>query len=167
MGAIKCLESILCRIFPFILLLHANILYATVSDDEALGVCGTACGSFVFIIIAILILHIAILVWVAKDAKNRGMGSPVGWIFLILFTGIIGLIIYLFSRPKGELVYCNICKNKKFKVTKVCPHCGNASSTVETKTISRSQNTYCSKCGNKVFQDASFCEQCGKKIETS
>jgi uncharacterized membrane protein YhaH (DUF805 family) len=92
------------------------------NPDEA---CGTACGSFILIIIAFFVLNIAILVWVAKDAKSRGMGSSVGWIFLILFTGIIGLIIYLFSRPKGDLVICEHCKNKKLRVAKACPHCGN------------------------------------------
>jgi len=127
-------------------------------------VCGTACGSFIFIIIAVFVLHIALLVWVAKDAKNRGMGSSVGWIFLILLTGVIGLIIYLFSRPQGELVICEVCKNKRFKVARVCPHCGNSSQSVDTRHISRNRTEYCPSCGNKVAPDATFCEECGNKI---
>jgi predicted amidophosphoribosyltransferase len=100
-------------------------------------------------------------VWVAKDAKNRGIGSSVGWIFLILFTGVIGLIIYLFSRPKGELVICEVCKNKKFKVARVCPHCGNPAQSVETRPSSRSRSQYCPDCGHKISPDAIFCEECG------
>lgn len=128
-------------------------------------VCGTACGSFIFIVIAIFVLNIALLVWVARDAKNRGMGSSVGWIFLILLTSIIGLIIYLFSRPSGELIYCEVCKNKRLKVANVCPHCGNASISIETKPVSVSKKKYCTNCGSELPQDALFCEQCGGKVE--
>jgi len=128
-------------------------------------VCGTACGSFIFIIIAIFVLNIALLVWVARDAKNRGMGTSVGWVFLIMLTGIIGFIIYLFSRPSGDLVYCEICKNKRLRVATVCPHCGNASISIETKPISTSRPEYCSNCGNKILGDALFCDQCGGKVE--
>lgn len=128
-------------------------------------VCGTACGSFIFIVIAIFVLNIALLVWVARDAKNRGMGSSVGWIFLILFIGIIGLIIYLFSRPSGELVYCEVCKNKRLRVATACPHCGNASISIETKPASTSRLAYCPNCGNKIPIDALFCDQCGCKTK--
>lgn len=139
---------------------------ASYSDKQAFGVCGTLCGSFIFIIIAVFVLNIALLVWVAKDAKNRGMGSSVGWIFLILFTGVIGLIIYLFSRPKGELVICDVCKNKKFKVKNICPHCGNSSSSVAMKTdISRRpQSQFCKQCGKQATPDSLFCSSCGGKM---
>jgi len=138
-----------------------------IKDKEALGACGTLCGSFIFIVIAIFVLNIALLVWVAKDAKNRGMGSSVGWIFLILFTGIIGLIIYLFSRPKGELVICDVCKNKKFRVQKICPHCGNSATSVDVKADISSQPQFCNKCGDKIAAGASFCQKCGGKVESN
>lgn len=92
------------------------------SPDAA---CGTACGGFLFIVIAFFVINIAILVWVVKDAKARGMGSPIGWLVLVFFTGIIGLIIYFFARPSGELVYCEHCHNKRLKAMAKCPHCGN------------------------------------------
>jgi hypothetical protein len=75
--------------------------------------------------IIILVINIVLLIWVARDAKARGMGSSVGWIFLVLFLGIIGLIIYIFSRPEGELVKCASCGNKRLVVSAKCPHCGN------------------------------------------
>jgi len=128
-------------------------------------VCGTACGSFIFIIIAIFVLNIAILVWVARDAKNRGMGTSVGWVFLIMLTGIIGFIIYLFSRPSGELVYCQTCKNKKLRFATVCPYCGNASITIEAKPTSVIKTQYCPNCGGNIPIDALFCDQCGSKVE--
>jgi hypothetical protein len=89
------------------------------------GACGS-CAVFAIVIpIALLILHIALLVWVARDAKARGMDSSVGWIFLILLIGVIGLIIYLFSRPQGTLIRCTACGNNRLSVSKTCPHCGN------------------------------------------
>jgi uncharacterized membrane protein YhaH (DUF805 family) len=110
------------RIIAFLLILLMHVSSAVASDGDA---CGTACGSFLFVIVAFFVLNIAILVWVAKDAKNRGMGGAVGWIFLILFTGVLGLIIYLFSRPTGDIVICEVCHNKKMIASRICPHCGN------------------------------------------
>jgi len=144
-------------------ILTVDVLEAQQRSPE--DACGTACGSFVFIIIAIFVLNIALLVWVARDAKNRGMGTPVGWVFLILFTSIIGLIIYLFSRPSGELVFCEVCKNKRLKVATVCPHCGNPSRSTGPRAISAGKAEYCKNCGHKVSSDSVFCEECGTMIE--
>jgi hypothetical protein len=97
------------------------------NDDAAGGLAACGCVSaFFFIIIAIIALNIAILVWVAKDAKNRGMDSAVIWMILVLLTGIIGLILYILTRPKGDLVICPHCNNKRMQVSAKCPHCGNA-----------------------------------------
>lgn len=89
-----------------------------------------ACGGFFLIImvvaVAVFVLHILILVWVARDARNRGMDSPVLWLLLIVFTGFIGLIVYIFSRPSGALAQCPHCGNKRLAVLASCPHCRNA-----------------------------------------
>jgi len=65
------------------------------------------------------------LVWVARDAKARGMDSAVVWMFLVMGTSVIGLVIYLFSRPQGNLISCQHCKNKRLQVSAKCPYCGN------------------------------------------
>jgi len=75
--------------------------------------------------IAIFALNIALLVWVARDAKARGMDSAVLWMVLVMFTSVIGLIIYMFSRPQGNLVQCQHCQNKRLQASTRCPHCGN------------------------------------------
>lgn len=95
--------------------------------DEAgpLAACGCL-GFFGFFIIALLALNIALLVWVARDAKNRGMDSAILWMILVMFTGIIGLIIYLLTRPQGNVIACPHCGNKRLQVSAKCPHCGNA-----------------------------------------
>jgi hypothetical protein len=66
-----------------------------------------------------------LLVWVARDAKARAMDSSVIWLILVMVTGPIGLILYLFSRPQGNLVQCAPCGNKRLQASAKCPHCGN------------------------------------------
>ena len=95
------------------------------SDEEAAAACLGGCAFYAFMIIAGLVINIAILVWVARDAKSRAMDSSVIWMILVFFTGLIGLLIYILSRPKGELKECSSCGNKRLVASLKCPHCGN------------------------------------------
>jgi hypothetical protein len=79
----------------------------------------------VVIVGGLLALSIALLVWVARDAKSRGMDNAVMWMILVFFTNVLGLIIYIFSRPQGNLVPCPSCKNNRLEASAKCPHCGN------------------------------------------
>lgn len=92
----------------------------------ACGACGAGIGVIIFIFLAILAINIAILVWVARDAKARGLDNSVLWMILVMVTGPIGLIIYIYSRPKGLLVPCSSCGNKRLEASATCPHCGNS-----------------------------------------
>jgi hypothetical protein len=111
----------------------ASLLLAQYGDPgdaaggcAACGACGAGIGVIVFVFLAIVAINIALLVWVARDAKARGMDSSVLWMILVMVTGPIGLIIYLYSRPKGVLVACAGCGNKRLEASAQCPHCGNA-----------------------------------------
>jgi hypothetical protein len=44
----------------------------------------------------------------------------------VLITHVIGLLIYILTRPKGNLVQCENCRNKKLEYARTCPHCGTA-----------------------------------------
>ncbi|HEY4381306.1 MAG TPA: PLDc N-terminal domain-containing protein [Acidobacteriaceae bacterium] len=90
---------------------------------SSLAGCG-CCGTFFVIPIALVALNIALLVWVARDAKARGMDSSVLWMLLVFCTSIVGLIIYLLSRPQGNLISCPNCGNQKLQAAVRCPHCG-------------------------------------------
>jgi len=111
----------------------SHVLYPALSiaallqrdDASPLAACGCL-GVFGFIIIGIIALNVALLVWVARDAKNRGMDSAILWMVLVMFTGLIGLIIYLLTRPQGNVIPCPHCGNKRLQVSAKCPHCGNA-----------------------------------------
>jgi hypothetical protein len=97
-----------------------------VTPSAADAVAGMACcGTFTLVLLGLFALSIALLVWVARDAKARGMDGAVLWMLLVFFTSVIGLIIYLFSRPQGTLVTCARCGNKRLAASKTCPHCGN------------------------------------------
>jgi hypothetical protein len=86
--------------------------------------CAGCCSTFIFVPILFFALSIALLVWVARDAKARGMDSAILWMALVFFLNFIGLIIYLFSRPQGNLVPCPNCGNKRLEASVRCPHCG-------------------------------------------
>ncbi|HEY0264572.1 MAG TPA: PLDc N-terminal domain-containing protein [Granulicella sp.] len=96
-------------------------------NDAATEAAGFACcGSLFLIPVVLFILNIAMLVWVARDAKARGLDNSVLWMLLVFFTSIIGLIIYILSRPQGNLVTCPNCRNKKLQAALRCPYCGYA-----------------------------------------
>ena len=78
------------------------------------------------VVVAVIALNIALLVWVARDAKSRGLDSAMLWMVLVMFTGFIGLVIYIFARPQGALIQCAHCKGKRLQVSAKCPQCGNA-----------------------------------------
>lgn len=112
--------STFCHLLLITVLSYSDAQAA--SSDAAVGM---ACGGFLFFIALIIVINIAILVWVTKDAKARGMGSPMGWLIFVAITGPLGMIIYLFSRPSGEIVACSNCRNRRLKAMSKCPHCGN------------------------------------------
>ncbi|MCE5248614.1 hypothetical protein LLG96_00190 [bacterium] len=114
------MSTFLTAIFIFLTALIPA--FAESGSNPACAACG---GSILFVIIAVVVINIAILVWVVKDAKARAVGSPVGWLILVLITGPLGLIIYFFSRPKGKLSPCPSCGNKRLEAMSKCPHCGN------------------------------------------
>lgn len=95
-------------------------------DAAALGACATCSGVMLLIPIALLALNIYLLVWVSKDAKARGLDNSVLWMIVVLVFSLLGLLIYILSRPKGELVACATCGNKRLQTSAKCPSCGNA-----------------------------------------
>jgi hypothetical protein len=104
----------------------ASFLRLQRNDDASPFVACGCLGFFGLIMVGVIALNIALLIWVARDAKSRGMDNAVVWMILVMLTGIIGLIIYLFTRPQGNLAPCPKCGNKRLQVSAKCPHCGNS-----------------------------------------
>lgn len=107
--------------------LSTNVLLAQNQPNPAAGAAACfGCGTLLLIPIVFFALNIALLIWVARDAKARGMDSAVIWMILVMFTSVIGLVIYLFSRPQGNLIRCPHCGNNRLQASAKCPHCHNA-----------------------------------------
>jgi len=113
-----------------VVLLNAGYVFAQRNDDAeacaGCGICGGSIAVMILIPVIVLALNIALLVWVARDAKARGMDSAVLWMILVMFTGLLGLLIYIFSRPQGNVMPCPSCGNNRLQASARCPHCGNA-----------------------------------------
>lgn len=88
------------------------------------SVCGMF-GGLILVVLGIFVVHIVILIWVAQDAKVRGMDNVVLWVIAVFLIGLAGLIIYLILRPPGQLTVCSNCSNKRLEVSVTCPHCGS------------------------------------------
>jgi len=92
------------------------------------GAAAAACGLGCAAVIASAVLGTAILVFMMvftyKDAKARGDQNAVLWLVLIFFVHLIGFVVYMVARPKGELVPCPSCHQKKLETLVKCPHCG-------------------------------------------
>jgi hypothetical protein len=114
----------LFKCFFFVWLALSFPLATLAKGEEPLACAG--CGVVVLIPVAAIALGIALLIWVARDAKARGMDSAVIWMILVFFTNVLGLILYLFSRPQGSLIRCPHCQNNRLQASAKCPHCGNS-----------------------------------------
>jgi hypothetical protein len=128
----------LISLLPFLLLL-ANALAApsptanssSGADDAAAAAAatgvGVTCCILYFLLIAVSIgAWIFTALWIMKDAKarkseNAQLVTILGW---IPPTWVIGLIVHLVTRPKGNLVPCPHCQKKRLEGSPVCPHCG-------------------------------------------
>lgn len=73
-------------------------------------------------ILTFFIIWIYLVVWVARDANKRGISGTL-WGILTFFLGLIGLLLYLLVRPKGNLVLCDYCGREKLEALTHCPHC--------------------------------------------
>ncbi|MDD5472587.1 MAG: hypothetical protein PHU34_00400 [Candidatus Methanoperedens sp.] len=74
------------------------------------------------IILILFIVWIYIVTWVARDANKRGTSGTL-WGILAFFLGLLGLVLYLIARPKGNFVLCDYCGKEKLDTLTRCPHC--------------------------------------------
>jgi uncharacterized membrane protein YhaH (DUF805 family) len=97
------------------------------SDDVAgIAACAGCWGIFFLGILLTFVLQVALLVWVARDAKARGMDAAVVWMIFVFLVPVIGLLVYVFSRPEGVIVKCEQCHNSRLQTLSACPYCGKA-----------------------------------------
>jgi hypothetical protein len=100
---------------------------AVTSDAAGCAACSGCGGILIVFWLSLVAIQIALLVWVAKDAKARGMDSAILWMLLVLFFPLLGLLLYVLTRPKGDTAPCPNCSNKRLVASVRCPHCGAGS----------------------------------------
>ena len=117
------------RFLPALPLVFAatNLLAQDTDANNTAGTAGALIGGTCGCIGGLigLAIWIFLVVYVYKDAKARGMDNAVLLTIVTAVTGLLGLIIYLLMRPKGNLVPCPSCQKKRLEGSAKCPHCGN------------------------------------------
>lgn len=84
---------------------------------------GVACAIAVVVGIISFAVQVFMMVYAYKDSTARGDKNGVLWLVLIFFFPLVGFVVYMVARPKGDLVPCPNCKQKKLDVLMKCPHC--------------------------------------------
>ena len=101
---------------------------AAAAAAAATGIAGMgfACCFLYFLVIAASIggwIWAAIFVMNDAKARNSENAQLVTILTWIPATWVIGLIVHLVTRPKGNLVPCPHCQKKRLEGSATCPHC--------------------------------------------
>jgi hypothetical protein len=88
--------------------------------------------------------------WVYIDARERRMPRPLLWALLVVVGNLVGLLVYLISRPdEAAEAHCPQCARKVTGNRPGCPYCGADLSAA-----------FCRKCQYPVKPDWRFCPDC-------
>jgi len=107
-----------------------------------------------------LILWIAVLVWVYRDAERRKMNGAL-WALLVFFGNLVGLIIYLIVRsdhPPAEATPASAPHA-------TAPPSGAPPASAKTASAQTAPAT-CSSCNNPVAGGYAYCPHCGAPLRT-
>jgi hypothetical protein len=90
----------------------------------AAAMCGATCIIGMIASAIYLGIKIFCMIWAFKDAKARGDQNAILWPLMIFFlTPMIGMVVYLLVRPKGEFAPCPSCHQARLETLTKCPHC--------------------------------------------
>jgi len=129
-------------------------------------------GTILFLLLIVFWLVLIGWVWIDSGERTSNMSIRVGYLFLVVFLNIPGLIIYLIIRPSetieqiywadlerrylkyetSELGDCSKCGNQLLPGYVYCSNCGNE---IKKK---------CPNCGVKIGKSTKFCAYCGTQI---
>jgi hypothetical protein len=126
----KNLKNIGAALLSLLLLSLPILAQRRNADDEAAAAVA-ACGAFavVYILILLFVLAISIVIiivifkYIKKDAIARGDNPSKAWFALL---GLLGLLIYVLTRPQGNVMPCPSCGQGRMQGLPRCPNCGNA-----------------------------------------
>jgi hypothetical protein len=104
---------------------------------------------YVLLTLILIIYWLLIALWVYNDAYRRNLNAPI-WGLLILFTNLVGLMVYTIYKQNNQT--CYKCGSLQNKLNTFCSRCGIRI------------NDSCANCGSKVAKGDDFCTQCGTKL---
>lgn len=109
-------------------------------------------GMIVLPIVCLFFVGVPVLcaVFVYRDAKKRGLNAGL-WALLAFFTTIIGVVVYLLTRP-GEAGTCGKCGAPVWNGFVVCPVCGER------------LGNRCVACGRALKSGWRLCPYCGHQV---
>ena len=126
-------------------------------------------------IVALVVFWLVIIGWVWVDSSERTSkkGLKIGYILLVIFFNIFGLIIYLNIRPSEtiEEIYWEDLERRylKYETSELgdCPRCGSQlyPGYVFCTDCGYRLKVKCPQCGVLIDKDHVFCEYCGFKIK--
>ncbi len=101
-------------------------------------------------IAAFVFFWLLLPIWVFMDARKLDF-KPALWGFLVIFTNIIGFIVYLVVKP--EPILCKKCSHVLDNRFVTCPYCGTQN------------RALCKQCKGILEDTWSICPYCGTEIE--
>ncbi len=112
-----------------------------------------------FVPSVLLIIWLAVVIWVYKDASRRNMDGLL-WALLVFIGNIIGLIVYLIVRSTelkdlsaGQSTTCPSCQKQVMTGYAFCPNCG------------AKLKIACESCGEPTLPDWKVCPHCGASLK--
>jgi hypothetical protein len=105
-------------------------------------------------VVAFAFLWILLPTWVYVDGTQRGVRRARLFAFLTAISSLIGLVVYLISRPEdGRTLVCPAC-GREVNGGAFCPHCGRDLSA-----------SFCATCRYPLKPDWAFCPSCRTEIK--
>lgn len=103
--------------------------FPVMAQDDGAAACGiVGCGIFVYLLFIALMIGVAVVVvvlifkFIKRDTIARGDNPNKAWFALL---GLLGLLIYVLTRPQGNVMPCPSCGQSRMQGLPRCPHCGN------------------------------------------
>lgn len=134
------------------------------------------------ICVIFLIPNLILAIWAYFDAMSRGLAAKSGYdvsirVVLVLVLPILGIIIYLATRPKGKLLTCSTCRRDVLRTLSECPRCGASARPAQAYAPPRpvprprpapvpppKKELKCPNCTKTIQEDWKTCPHCGTKL---
>lgn len=132
------------------------------------------------ICLVLLIIDIILAAWTYFDAMSRGLAAKSGYgvsikVVMVLVLPLIGIIIYLATRPKGKLLTCATCRRGVLQTLSECPRCGASARPAQAppplQPVPRpapvpppKKELSCPNCSKTIQEDWKTCPHCGTKL---